>query len=92
MNNGNASLPPIHIANPMVDLLERLLVDARSGAINTLGVIAVAGNGNVATFVVGGRLGDVYVGAGIIQTKIIHQIDPPQGQKTSSLIRATVGG
>jgi hypothetical protein len=86
--NGNGAMPQIELSNPIVEMIERLLADAKAGRISSIGIVAVTPQAQVAAFPVGMQIGDIYLGAGLLQKRILHQIDPPLGEKKPTIIRA----
>ena len=91
MINGETSpIPAIAMANPLVDMVTQLLAEVRAGRISSMAVVAVTPQGAVGTPYAGGQRADMYLGAGLLQDRILQDIKaPPQ---RSSIIRATVGG
>jgi hypothetical protein len=83
-------MPKIAIQNPIVMLLEQVLSDAKSGAISSIAVIAITPKGGCATPWAGQQIGDMYMGAGVFQRRVLRTIDPPPEQR-SPLVRAPAG-
>ena len=75
MNGEAATIPQIGLVNPVVDLLEKALIEAKAGRLNTLGLILVSPQGGVGLSHVGGRVGDLYVGIGMLQRAVEKVID-----------------
>lgn len=59
-----------------VDLLEQVLADARSGNINTVGIVA-CGKGDFGAQIAGPDARSVYLGCGVLQNKIISAVTQP---------------
>ena len=74
--------PTINPTNPIVELAKKILADAEAGAIGSLGVIAVDSRGMMSTSTIGPRLGDLYVGAAILQANALKVMmaQPAQGR------------
>lgn len=83
----NGGMPKIAIQNPVVALLEQMLSDAKAGTISSIVVIAVTPKGGCATPWAGQQIGDMYMGAGVFQRRVLRQIDPPPEQR-SPIMRA----
>jgi hypothetical protein len=67
--------------NPVVALAEQVLAAAKAGQIDTLCAIMVDSRGAVLCPWQGGRLGDLFVGAGTLQWRIMSTIHQnPQHQ------------
>lgn len=81
-NNGIAvGLPPVSaVINPVVQLLEQALAAAKAGQIDTVGLVIISGRGDIQPLWAGGRLGDLHTGAGMIQWRIMAQINQPAQQ------------
>lgn len=71
-------LPPIAVANPVVELLEQTLAAAKAGQINTIGIVLVDAVGNVQPAWAGGRLGDLHLGCSIVQFRLMSMFHKPQ--------------
>jgi hypothetical protein len=82
MNNVAA---PIQFTNPVVQLLEQLLADARANRIASLGVVAVNTQGGVAPLYAGPHRCELYTAAAMLQQRILHDLT----QTRSPIIRAT---
>ena len=87
--NGVPSIPPITMLNPVVQILEQTLAEAKAGRITTIAVIAIANTGGYATLMAGHQVGDLYLGCGSLQNKILEAVEAPQ--KRSSIIPARMG-
>ena len=85
--NGAAVMGPV--GNPIVTMLEQLLVEARAGRVSTLGVVVVNPTGGVAAPFLGPQICELYTGTGMLQGRIMRQIEEPQ--KRSSIIPARMG-
>jgi len=73
-------LPPIAAPSPVVQVLEQALAAARAGQIDTIGLVIISPRGDIQPLWIGGRLGDLYAGAGMIQWRIQAQINQPAQQ------------
>lgn len=94
MSLANGELPPLpqlKIIDPVVDLLERLLVMAKNGQFNTLAVIAITPQGAMTSPYIGPRLGDLIVGTELLKDDIKNQLRAPQ-QPRPGIIRPMIGG
>lgn len=73
--------------NPLADYVCTLLKEVEAGRVTSLAIVAVAPTGGVATTLLGGQLGDMYVGAAILQHDVMSRI---KGQTAAppGLVRA----
>ena len=78
--NGAAPAPEIKLNNPIIDMLERCLADAKAGRVSSIAVIAVTPSSQTATPFVGGQTGDLYVGCGVLQRVLLDFMTRPQNQ------------
>jgi hypothetical protein len=87
MSNGNGTekIGPIpgaaNVPNPVVMALEHALAAAKAGRVNSIGIIMVDPAGAVLPAWGGDRLGDIYLGCGLMQWRLMqvfHQ--PPPGR------------
>ena len=76
--NGAIEAPKIVIHNPVVDLLEKLLTDARNGQLSSLGVIGITPQSATITAWAGGQRGDMFVGCAILSDGLLASITQPQ--------------
>ena len=93
MNGTNGDIgpiPQIMLTNPVIDLLTQMLARAKAGEVTSVAVIAVSAQGGVGAAAAGGQSGDLYVGCGMLMSRIMQQIEHPPAK--SSLVRATVVG
>jgi hypothetical protein len=65
--------PPIGI-NPLVKMLEDVLVQARAGQISSLAMVILTPGGGLATPWAGPQTSDLYMGAGIMQKRIVDTL------------------
>lgn len=79
----------IPVVSAAVDLLEKILVEARAGRVTTVGIVLVDPNGGIATPWAGPQIPQLHLGAGILQTRIIRAIESPP---KSTIITARMGG
>ncbi len=80
-----AALGDIPVVSATVDILEKVLVEARAGRVLSIAMVMVDPNGGVATPFVGPQIPQLYLGAGMMQTRIIRSIESPP---KSSIIQA----
>lgn len=85
------STPKVIIANPLTELLEKLLQEARTGALTSLAVAVSTPQRQIGTFCCGAQFADLYVGVGILDTLLMTQITQPQ-QQQNRIIRAGMAG
>lgn len=78
--NGAEPVPPVHMANPVIQAIEQLLAAAKAGAVNSLAAIVVDANGAIQTLAIGARKGDMHLGMEMLQTQLIHGFLNPQAQ------------
>lgn len=78
----------MHVANPIVKMLEEALVEARAGRISSLGLILATPIGGMATPWAGPQTSDIYLGCGLMQARIMMAITQPA---RSSIVRAPAG-
>ena len=90
MNGETSPIPQIVMGNPVLELLTGIINEVKAGRVTTVAVLAVAPQGGVATPYVGPQAGDLYVAAGLLQRRILQNIEAPPAR--SPLIRATVVG
>lgn len=88
MNGKLPEIPPLVMANPVVELLINMLNEVKAGHVSSVAVIGVTTGGAVAIATAGGQRGDMYVGAGMLQQTILKEISQPQ--QRPSILRATV--
>jgi hypothetical protein len=78
MNGSEAVLPKLNIplGHPeVIQVLERLLADARSGRLAGVGVVAIEGSGNLSAIIAGSAaLPVVYTGAGMLQASAMQRM------------------
>jgi hypothetical protein len=92
--NGNGegmqALPGLAMGNPIVDLLNGVLQDAKAGRISSIAIVAVTPQHGVATPYVGGQLGDMFIGASLLKAELFDKIRTPP--KSSPIIRGVLAG
>lgn len=74
----------------VVQILEQVLAAAKAGQCTSVGIVMIDPNGGVATPWAGGQLPSLYLGNGMMQTRIIRAIETPQ--KGPTIIPARMGG
>jgi len=80
-------LPPIpQLKNPIVQMLEEFLAQAKAGNLAACGIVAISQQRGVANAYVGMLHGDLYVGAGMLQARLLGEIVNPKPM--SSIVRA----
>lgn len=83
-------IPGLTMANPCIELLKAMLADAEAGRISTIAVIAVSPQTHVAISYAGGQRGDLYVGTGLMQKRLLAEMEAPPPKST--IIPVRVGG
>jgi hypothetical protein len=84
MSNASLLMP---MADPnVVAFAEKILADARTGAITSLGAVTVVAGGQINAGYVGARGGDVYIGCDMLKTMLMGQFT---GQNSSRIVRAS---
>lgn len=81
-----AELPHLKMQNPVIDVLETMMREAKAGRIASIAFVMVDPNGGVATPWVGGQIPQIYLGAGMLQSRILQAIEAPA--KRSSIVPA----
>jgi len=91
MNNGHPTpiLQDLAAANPCIQLLENMLVEAKRGNMTSVAVVAITPQGAVATAYAGGQRAELYVGIAILQDSMLNEIKGPQ--KRPTIIPARMG-
>ena len=93
MNGETMAIPQIKIANPVIELIENLLMAARQGQVSSLSIIAIAPSGGMMRAHVGGQLGDLTVGTVLMQRSLAEAIENLQKQPARpGIIRPALGG
>lgn len=87
MNGQIPGVPPVKVPNPVADLLEMALERARRGELNTVAILMVEPDGKTAPVLAGGRLGDAYVCASVLQKRILEIIAPAPDQKPGRILQ-----
>ena len=83
-------IPQIAIVNPIVEMVERLLADVKANNISSVGLVVVTPQGGIGAMLGGPQRTEIYLGAGILQKRMLQEIDPPPGaQQRPAIIRAT---
>lgn len=85
--NGNETIPPLQIANPVVQMLEEMLAQARQGAVTSAAVLMVSNVGQVMTAYTGVQRSDLHLGCNILQGRIIHDVMTPPAQQQPRILR-----
>lgn len=85
-------IPPLmnDLANPVVQVLEKLLADVRAGSVSSVGLIAITPAGQVGAMYAGQQRADIYVGADLLKTRMLDEMRTPPSQ--SPIIRARIAG
>lgn len=91
-NGAIAGLPKFEmpaLGHPeVIQVLERLLVEARAGRLNGIGVVAVEGSGSLSAMIAGSSpLPVIYTGAGMLQASAMQRMTG----KPSGLVVPTRG-
>ena len=73
-----------------VEILEKVLVEAKEGRCTSVGIVMIDPNGGVATPWAGQQIPQLHLGASMMQARIIRMIEAPQKQPT--IIPARMGG
>jgi hypothetical protein len=76
--NGAPAIQGLPAPDPFVKMAEDILAMARNGQIASIAAIIITANGGAATPHLGGRKGDMYVGAGMLQEDLMHEMRNPQ--------------
>ena len=92
--NGEAAateLPPVpQMQNPVVRLLEDMLEKAKAGQIAAIATVAVTSQRGIMNVYAGVLHGDLYVGTGMLQMRLLSEImNPPNPSK---ILRPAVRG
>jgi hypothetical protein len=90
MNGSSMPIPQLAMANPVVQLLESFLAEAKAGRISTVAIVAAPPQGGFGSSYAGPQRGDLYIGAHSLANKIMRDIETPA--KVSPIIRATMNG
>ena len=93
MNELNGETSPIQqiiVTNPVVELLSNILNEAKAGKISSIAIVGITPQSAVAVAYAGGQRGDLYVGFGMIQRRLLEDIEAPAPR--SSIIRAAAVG
>lgn len=73
-----------------VEILEKVLEEAKAGRCTSVAIVMIDPNGGVATPWAGPQIPQLYLGAGMMQTRIIRSIEAPQNRP--AIIPARMGG
>ncbi len=93
MNGEAIPIPQIKITNPVIELIENLLMAARQGQVSSLSIIAIAPSGGMMRAYTGGQLGDMTVGTVLTQRDLATAIENLQKQPARpGIIRPVLGG
>lgn len=74
-----------------IELLEQVLSDARAGNITTVGVVA-CGSSDFGAQIAGPDARSVYLGCGVLQTKIVAALTQPAVDMRPNIMRPNGGG
>ena len=89
MNGSVSPIPQIALVNPVVQLLESFLVEAKAGRITSLALVAAPPGGGYGVNYVGMQRGDLFLGAHSLAKRIMNELEAPQ---KSPIIRAMMNG
>lgn len=79
-------LPPLpQMQNPVIRLLEDFLAQAKAGNVVAVACVAINQQRGVANAYAGLLHGDLYVGSGMLQARLLAEIMHPQSR--SSIVR-----
>lgn len=79
----------VEVVSVAVEILEKVLVEAKAGRVTSIAMVMVDPNGGIATPWAGPQITQMYLGAGMMQTRIIRGIESPP---KSAIIPARMGG
>lgn len=79
----------VPVVSAAVDLLEKVLAEAKAGKVTSIGLVMVDPNGGIATPWAGPQIPQLHLGAGMMATRIIRAIESPP---KSTIIPARMGG
>jgi hypothetical protein len=91
MNGSAPILPKMAIINPVVDLLEKVLADARAGKWAAVAVICANQQGAVLTAYAGDRRGDLHLGSALLSNGLLAEIANPKQTVAPKILRPMVG-
>ena len=95
MNGLNGGVDPaiqnIIVTNPIVELLEKMLAEAKAGRVTSVIIAGVTPTGGVLSAYAGGQRGDMYIGMAILQRKLLQDIEGPQPKQSPILRAAAIG-
>lgn len=86
--NGATGVLGIQVENPMVQMLQNALNEAKAGRISSIAIVMVTPQGGVANPAMGNQFAELYVALGMTQDDIMKQIKQPR----SPIVRATALG
>lgn len=86
---GVAAMGNIPVIAATVEVLEKVLAEAKAGRCISVGIIMIDQNGGFATPWAGPQIPQLYLGAGAMQTRILRSIEAPP---KSTIIPARMGG
>lgn len=75
-----AVLGNIPVVTAAVEILEKVLIEARAGRCTSVGIVMIDPNGGVATPWAGPQIPQIYLAAGMMQARIIRSIEAPAQQ------------
>lgn len=90
MNGTDFKFPPQLPPNPLVELLQNVLNDAKAGNISSVAMVIVTPQAGVATPYLGPQRGDLFIGASLLTKRMLDDIATPQ--QRSPIIRAVPAG
>lgn len=75
--------------NPVVELLARMIAEAKAGNLTSIAIIGITPGEAVMSAYAGGQKGGMYVGTGIVQRKLLAEIEGVPAPARPPLVRAT---
>lgn len=79
----------VPVVSAAVEILEKILAEAKAGRASSVAIVMVDPNGGVATPWAGPQVAQMYLGAGMLQSRIIRALESPP---KSTIIPARMGG
>lgn len=92
MNVNGMTLPGLGnppVVTAAVDILEKVLAEAKAGRVTSIAMVMIDQNGGFATPWAGPQIPQMYLGAGALQARILRSIENPA---KSTIIPARMGG
>jgi hypothetical protein len=88
MNGSISPIPQLAMMNPVVQMLEGVLADAKAGRLSSVALVVCMPNGGFGLNYVGGQKGDLFIGASSLAKRLLQDIENPP--KVSPIVRATM--